>query len=91
MDGWRMAAGPAQLPPQLSAVLLSDAALVVKKLSVSKNRVTYQILGILCEIPEGVFVSFNVCPHVVSPYPTCLGTRKVTSVGKPLCSPAKPL
>lgn len=37
MDGWRRAAGPSQLPPPLSAVLLSDAALEVKKFSVSKS------------------------------------------------------
>lgn len=56
----------------------------------SKIRVSYQILGILCEIPGGVFMSFNVCPHVVFSYPTRLGTTKVTSVGTlrwALCSP----
>lgn len=59
-----------------SKVLLSDAALEVKKFSVKKTRVSYQILGILCEIPGGISVNFNVCLHA--------GTRKVTSVGKPL-------
>lgn len=69
--------------------LLSDAALELKKSSVSKTQVSNQILGILCEVLGGVFVSFNVCTHVVSLCPTCLGRRKGkgTSVGKRLCSP----
>lgn len=59
-----------------SKVLLSDAALEVKKFSWRKTQLSYQILGILCEIPGGVSLSFNVCLHAVIPLPCTPRNKK---------------